>query len=222
VAALAGREADVVCLQEVTRTTLPRWTEALTGFRVQCLLPTERRLAVLLAARDLEPAGPPEVERPESVQAGRIEGALIVGAHVPNAANGWMKVTTLATLAAHLAEAAGPRVLCGDLNTPRKEHADGTVWTFARDGRGRLREERGEPWDAGERAPWEVLDDAYRRLHAPGDGEVSWAWRRWKGGYRLDHVLVSPDVEVERCEYLHAWREDGLSDHSAMECDLRW
>ena len=42
------------------------------------------------------------------------------------------------------------------------------------------------------------------------------------GGWRLDHVLVSRDVEVERCDYHHAWRTNGLSDHSAMECELRW
>jgi endonuclease/exonuclease/phosphatase family metal-dependent hydrolase len=65
-----------------------------------------------------------------------------------------------------------------------------------------------------------VLDDAFRRLHPPGDGEISWGWRRCKGGYRLDHVLVSADVRVDRCEYHHAWRLEGLSDHSALEADL--
>ena len=65
-AAVLRREADVICLQEVTKTTLPRWAEALAPMRVQCLLPQERRLAVLLAAHDLEPAEPPIVGRPES------------------------------------------------------------------------------------------------------------------------------------------------------------
>jgi hypothetical protein len=36
-----------------------------------------------------------------------------------------------------------PRVLCGDLNTPRRELPDGDVITFARDSRSRLRPERG-------------------------------------------------------------------------------
>lgn len=153
--------------------------------------------------------------------AGEVEGVLVIGAHVPNAANGWVKVETLEVLAAHLAAAGErPRLLCGDLNTPRREHADGTVWTFARDGRGRLRPERGERWDSGERAPWGALDDGFRRLHPPGDGVVSWTWRRWKGGYRLDHVLVSPDVDVGDCRYHHRWRESGLSDHSAIEADV--
>ena len=43
-----------------------------------------------------------------------------------------------------------PRVLCGDLNTPRREHPDGRVISFARDTRERLREERGERWDDAE------------------------------------------------------------------------
>lgn len=217
---MASRSADLVCLQEVTATTLPRWREALGEMTVRCLLPERRRLAVLLAGRGLEEAPVPEVGRPESVRAGRLGGMLVLGAHVPNAANGPVKVQTLQALADHLAAAPGPRVLCGDLNTPRREHSDGTVWTFARDGRGRLRPERGEAWEAAERAPWTVLDDAFRRLHPPGDGAISWGWRRWKGGYRLDHVLVSADVVVDRCAYLHSWREDGLSDHSAMECEL--
>jgi endonuclease/exonuclease/phosphatase family metal-dependent hydrolase len=213
-----SRGADVVCLQEVTRTTLPRWREALGA--VHCRIDDRRRLSVLLAGA--EPVEPPAVARPESVQAGTVDGLLVVGAHVPNAANGWVKAETLQALGDHLAAASGPRLLCGDLNTPRKEHADGTVWSFARDRYGRLRPERGERWDRGERAPWEALDDAYRRLHPPGDGEVSWAWRRWRGGYRLDHVLVSDEVVVDRCEYLHDWRVAGLSDHSPMECDLSW
>lgn len=217
---MASRDGDVVCLQEVTATTLPRWREALTGMTVSCLLPEHRRLAVLLAARGLDEAPAPGVGRPESVRAGRVDGVLVLGAHVPNAANGVIKAETLQALGDHLARQTGPRVLCGDLNTPRKEHADGTVWTFARDAHGRLRPDRGESWDAAERAPWTVLDDAFRRLHPPGDGTISWGWRRWRGGYRLDHVLVSDDLAVERCAYLHRWREDGLSDHSAMECEL--
>jgi endonuclease/exonuclease/phosphatase family metal-dependent hydrolase len=215
--AVLSRNADVVCLQEVTKTTLPRWREILGPSL--CRIDEQRRLSVLLTCG--EEAEAPVVERPESARAVRWGGALIVGAHVPNAANGWVKVTTLAALAAHMTRAAGPRILCGDLNAPRRELPDGTLWSFARDGKGRLREERGEPWEEGELAPWRVLDDAFRRTHPYGHKEVSWAWPHG-GGWRLDHVLVSPEVVVERCEYLHAWREDGLSDHSAMECDLTW
>ena len=65
---------------------------------------------------------------------------------------GLAKVLTHEAVYRHLRPGRGPRVICGDLNTPRREHADGSVWTFARDRYGRLRPERGERWDAAERA----------------------------------------------------------------------
>jgi hypothetical protein len=56
------------------------------------------------------------------------------------------KARTHEAVFAHLAVSAPGRLrlLCGDLNTPRKEHPDGTIWTFARDRHGRPRPERGE------------------------------------------------------------------------------
>ena len=41
------------------------------------------------------------------------------------------------------------------------------------------------------------------------------------GGWRLDHVFVSAELEPVAATYHHAWRDDGLSDHSALEVDLR-
>jgi hypothetical protein len=34
---------------------------------------------------------------------------------------------------------------------------------------------------------------------------------------RLDHILASSELRPGDCEYIHGWRELGLSDHSAME-----
>jgi endonuclease/exonuclease/phosphatase family metal-dependent hydrolase len=60
--------------------------------------------------------------------------------HVPNAANGSVKVETLQAIRHGVAVArAAPRLVCGDLNTPRRELANGEVMSFARDRRGRLR-----------------------------------------------------------------------------------
>jgi hypothetical protein len=44
------------------------------------------------------------------------------------------KVRTHEAVYAHLADdtVSHPRILCGDLKTPREEYADGPVWTFAR------------------------------------------------------------------------------------------
>ncbi|MGG7377568.1 hypothetical protein ACQ7B2_01840, partial [Escherichia coli] len=62
-------------------------------------------------------------------------------------------IRTHEAVAALLAQPSDvPRVLCGDLNTPRRELADGTLLTFAHDSKGRLRPERGERWDRAERA----------------------------------------------------------------------
>jgi exodeoxyribonuclease III len=118
------------------------------------------------------------------------------------------------------------RVLCGDLNTPRKEHPDGTIWTFARDQYGRLRPERGEAWDQAELALIQRLHaygfrDAYRALHGYDRRELSWKWPRLKGGDRLDHLLLCGPWDATRCRYLHEPRAIGLSDHSPLLAELQ-
>jgi exodeoxyribonuclease III len=156
-AALGAREPDVVALQEVTARTLPLWEAALATIGLPHVAATlgaadparvpagPRRTGVLLAARAaLEPLpGLLPVPWPETAIAGRVDGIEVHTVHVPNAANGWVKVRTLEAVRAGLAAGAGPRVLCGDLNTPRREHPDGSVISFARDTRERLRPERG-------------------------------------------------------------------------------
>jgi endonuclease/exonuclease/phosphatase family metal-dependent hydrolase len=117
-------------------------------------------------------------------------------------------------------------VLCGDLNTPRREHPDGTVWSFARDGHGRLRPERAGAWDEAELGIVPGLaelgmTDCFRALNGYASREPSWTWRRWGGGYRLDHVFVSAELEPVDARYHHDWRDNGLSDHSALEVVLR-
>ena len=152
------------------------------------------------------------------------DGTEVVHVHSPISPKPDLaKVRTHETVHRHLADHAPgyARILCGDLNTPRKEHADGSVWTFARDRHGRLRPERGERWDQAELALIRGLEpygfrDAYRLLHPYDVDELSWEWPRWGGGYRLDHIIVSSEVAVEECRYEHRWREDGLSDHSAL------
>jgi exonuclease III len=129
---------------------------------------------------------------------------------------------------AGLAQRSGPRMLCGDLNTPRREEPDGTVWSFARDGRGRLREERAGFWDEAELGVVPGLrelgfTDAFRTLHGYGAREPSWTWRRISGhagGWRLDHAFCSADLRPVACAYHHDWRDSDLSDHSALEVDV--
>jgi endonuclease/exonuclease/phosphatase family metal-dependent hydrolase len=232
-----GARADVVCLQELTPNTLPRWREALlgagyAGIEQAPLDPSGSRtrpLAVLTACREpltgVPVAGVPWSERVLAVRSSG--GAEIVNLHSPISPKPDLaKVRTHEAVHRHLAHtAAHPRIVCGDFNTPRKEHPSGEVWTFARDQWGRLRADRGERWDEAELAILRGLEpygirDAFRLRHGYERRELSWEWPRWQGGYRLDHILVSSHFGVEEIEYLHAWRTDGLSDHSPVVAQL--
>jgi exonuclease III len=226
---------DVVCLQEVTAPTAPWWLERLAAAGLEAEvapLPRAREgskpLAVLTAARERLTVSPVEgVPWPERVLAARAGPLEIVNVHSPISSKaGLVKVLTHEAVYRHLATGAGPRIVLGDLNTPRREHPDGSVWTFARDRYGRLREERGERWDAAETALIRGLErhgfrDAFRSLNRFDVKEPSWEWPRWGGGYRLDHLIASAEVDVTTCSYRHDWRrEDKLSDHSALVAEL--
>ena len=247
-AALAGRDPDVVALQEITRRTLPLWRAALSTIgltHIRASLdgadpgrqPTDRRrTGVLLSSRaplaDASASLP--VPWPEtalaattsSVATGEIEVHCV---HVPNAANGWVKVQTLKAIRSGLAIGPpAPRVLCGDLNIPRRELPSGEVISFARDSRGRLRPDRGTEWDQAELGVVPGLrevgyEDAFRALHGYASKEPSWTWRRIAGhggGWRLDHLFTSKELSPVAAVYHHEWRDEGLSDHSPLEVDL--
>ena len=234
---VAAARADVVALQEVTSRTAPLWRAALAhaGF-LACedtldtpvTIAGRRRLAVLTAAR--EPLrrlpGVPDAPWPERVLCCELGGVEIVNLHSPIApAPDLAKVRTHEAVAAYLTAADdGPRILCGDLNTPRRELAGGDVLTFAHDSAGRLRPERGERWDRAERSLVHGLRergwvDAFRSLHDDGERHASWTFSNNRGGWRLDHVLVS-GLRPVAAAYAHDWRLAGLSDHSPLVVDL--
>jgi exonuclease III len=228
-------EPDIVCLQEVTPVTAGPWLErlaedGLTGALAPLPKTREgsRPLAVLTAARsDLETREVADVPWPERVLAARVGGLEVVNVHSPISQKaGLVKVMTHEAVFRHLRRGTGPRVVLGDLNTPRREHRDGSVWTFARSRNGRLRAERGERWDAAETALIRGLEpsgfrDAFRELNGFDSKEPSWEWPRTGGGYRLDHLIASAEVDVSECAYRHEWRrEDKLSDHSALVARL--
>jgi len=225
-------EPDLICLQEVSRTTASTWTRKLTdgGWLHAAIAepdenrsPGRRTLSVLTAARQpLERRDIPHLPWPERVLCTKIGALELVNVHSPiSPSPGLAKVLTHEAVHAFLAAGEGPRVLCGDLNTPRREHPDGRVWTFARTRNGKLRPERGERWDRAELALIKDLEahgfrDAFREIHGLEVREPSWVWQRWGGGYRLDHLIVSSEVKVQDVRYLHEWRDEGLSDHSAL------
>lgn len=232
-AAIRAVAADIVALQEVTPRTLPLWRAALAeaGFASTetALEPAgervkRRRLGVLTAVRwPLERlASPAEVPWAERVLCCRVDGIEVINMHSPIApAPGLAKVRTHEAIARYLSPAGSrPRILCGDLNTPRRELPDGDVLTFAHDSAGRLRPERGERWDRAERARVVGLReqgwiDAFRSLHGYGEREASWTFSNDRGGWRLDHVLLR-GLRPVASAYAHEWRRAGLSDHSPL------
>jgi exonuclease III len=231
-----GLGADVVCLQELTPATAAPWSERLraAGYEVAgAPMPRvgdgSRPLGVLVAARSpLSPVTVEDVPWPERVLAARLGALEVVNVHSPISPKpGLAKVRTHEAVFRHVAAPAEhPRLVCGDLNTPRREHPDGSVWTFARTRHGKLRPERGERWDAAETALIRGLEshgfrDAFRAVNGHELKEVSWEWPRWGGGYRLDHLIVSAEIDVEECRYLHEWRRElRLSDHSPLVARL--
>jgi len=229
---------DLVCLQEVTPRTGGMWFEALAeagwpevamaGGDVGDRPERGRPLYALTAARaKLEVLQIPGLPWPERAVATVVGGIEVINVHSPISPKpGLAKVRTHEAIHAYVRSRPGPLVLCGDLNTPRKEHADGRVWTFARTQHGKLRPDRGERWDQAELALIKGLEDhgfrdAFRERHGLEVREVSWEWRRWGGGYRLDHLIVSAEVEVPEISYLHPWRKEGLSDHSPLLAEVR-
>ena len=134
-----------------------------------------------------------------------------------------MKVRTLEAVHDVLAGGDGtPRLVCGDFNTPRYEARDGVVTTFARTQSGRLREEYGDRHDRAELLlvddlPRRGWTDAFRSLHGYERRDRSYMIKPPGYGWRLDHVICSPELRPVGCDYLHEWaRELRLSDHSGM------
>ena len=190
---------------------------------------TRRALGVLIATRDALARRPPpaDVPWPERILCCAVRGVEVVNLHSPiSPAPDLAKVRTHEAVAAYLLQTpASPRVLCGDLNTPRRELPDGEILTFAHDSAGRLRPERGERWNQAERALVHGLRehgwvDAFRALHGYGERQASWTFHGDRGGWRLDHVLVL-GLQPIGAAYAHEWRRIGLSDHSALIVDMR-
>jgi endonuclease/exonuclease/phosphatase family metal-dependent hydrolase len=103
-----------------------------------------------------------------------------------------VKVETPEALLASLAASGPPRILGGDLNTPARRRMLVGLEALG-------------------------MADVFRTLNGSAARDLSWAWPRHRGGYRLDHVLASASLRPTACRYHHDWRERGLSDHSGVE-----
>jgi endonuclease/exonuclease/phosphatase family metal-dependent hydrolase len=237
-AALGTMEADVVALQEVRASAYAAWHDALTGLGYPYVAATlrdaaarpqpERRLGVLVAARapieayaslDTLPWPGRHLAVHTTLDDTPVELHVL---HAPISAKADdVKVRTLEAMFVHLATPSPvPRILVGDLNTPQYESREGEVRTFARTRAGKIRPDYGERHDAAELALIVGLRahgyvDAFRAVNGYAARDRSWMYGHGKMGYRLDHVIVR-DLDPRACAYVHAWREQGLSDHSAV------
>jgi endonuclease/exonuclease/phosphatase family metal-dependent hydrolase len=225
-------------LQEVTSKSLIGWKGRLEreGYEVETSVPTVdsppgRRLGVLIASRHAftlvkKPMGVPWPERllvadvrlPDFSQALRV-----VCLHAPLSQDpDQVKIRTFEAVHANLAALSPsmPAILCGDLNTPQHEAADGIVQTFGQTRKGKMHARMGQRQDDAERAILTGLPgwhDAFRELYGYEVSGRSWkASRGSNPGYRLDHIFLSPNLRATACEYDHMVRENRLSDHSAM------
>lgn len=180
----------------------------------------------------------PWPERILSVEVAAPSGSFkLHTTHIPpGSSNGPIKIEMLEAVLKLIAAAApAPQILCGDFNVPQVETAEGRIVTWGEKisstGIVKLRRARyglrGDRWDRAERGAMQghtdsILIDAYRHLHGYARGDFSWFLKRkaLKIGRRFDHAFCSPAVKILRCEYLHDLREQGLSDHSALELDF--
>lgn len=199
-----------------------------------------RRYGLLLASRyALTPQIPDlfQVPWPERVLSAAVQTPTgpvdIYNTHVPpGSSNGWVKVDHLIGLFDGLAHLhSNPRILCGDFNTPQAELSSGEVVTWAQrlkqDGNWRIvrtiQGKAGSAWDEAERrvlvelAKWD-LQDVFRRVNGYEIVDFSWFLHRKSDviGRRFDHIYASTQLRPGSCEYIHALRTQGLSDHSPI------
>jgi exonuclease III len=229
--AVARREPDIVALQEVTEERLSHWSHCLRedgleyftdSSELLCGRPKQTFIASRWPFVPLPTIPGPQPERVLSIVIDSPWGQVEVhNAHVPNGSTyGLIKVATFESIYERLARPAfRHRLLCGDLNSPQCEGANGEVATFAD-----WHREHAERWDAAERsvltglAEWD-LPDLFRQLHGYARRETTWERRTRRGavGRRFDHVFASSSLRGVGCDYIHGWRETKLSDHSAVE-----
>ena len=208
----------------------------------QSLLKGPRRLGVLIATNyDLKTRSQNEFEINwiERILAADIttphETIEFYNTYIPpGSSNRWKKIETLEGLYKGLAKhTEKKRILCGDFNTPQDELLKHGVCTFAqkinKKGVPKLKKifrgGSGNRWDQGERNILEGLkefnlSDAYRRNHPIPKKAYSFVIeRRGKvvAKRRFDHFFLSKEFKIKSIEYLHQFRESGLSDHSPLE-----
>ena len=243
IAALLAESPDVVALQEIRDESVRAWRDGLERAGFAHVLDSSdlidvpslsgrayRRIYFNLVASHWPLQRHPslQLEFPERYLAatvGRDRAEFEVhNAHLPpGSTRGLIKVDMFEALYGSLSGISErPRIMCGDFNTPRMEREDGTVEFW-----GSSHPRHTERWDDAERSvvlglAEHDLADVFRALNGYSATDISWVVRRrgkqWSRRY--DHIFASRRLQATCCRYLHEWREQGLSDHSAIEADF--
>ncbi len=232
VGAALAHGPDIVVFQEVRAAAFPElarcFAEAgLVNFATSSSSVLGHRMSRYVAVASRFPfraAAPVDGPAPETAVCLEIEtpdGAFeLVGVYVPSIARkDGVKVPTQHAMNSRMAHAATrPHIICGDFNSPKAESEEGVTLFFKPS---RPLEYAGEHALMGGLLEY-GLRDAFRQCNGYEDPAPSWFWknRGRTGGYRLDHIFVSPHFEVRRCWYDHEVRERGLSDHSLMLAEV--
>jgi exonuclease III len=235
-AALVELQPDVIALQEVNINTAPNFATQLAAHGYPYTLHSfqnganrelhraggARRYGVLIAGKtplELVTLTPLELPWAERALAAYVTGAWgkleIFNVYVPiGSTPNSHKPGTLEIIYDYFSRASEHlRLLCGDFNTPKAESTDGKVTPFAP--KVRATPELNIMTGLAQHG----LPDVFRRLHGYGVNEHSWVCknRGRQFGYRLDHIFASPALNPVSCRYIHALREQRLSDHSPIE-----
>lgn len=217
--AILALRPDLVVITEFRRTTGGQLAGVLHdhGLNHQlCTDPPAQTNGILIAAntplaRASSPAHPDLAQRSLDAHLPELD-AWLTGVHLPDAAQGdhhatarkahhWQALLRLAR-----ARTGRRHVLLGDFNTGR-HRLDEPGRTFT------CTPLLGKLVTLG-------YADAYRELEPAGAAR---SWFSHAGqGFRLDHAFVSPPLRpaIRAAEYLHAPREQGLSDHAPMRLTL--
>jgi endonuclease/exonuclease/phosphatase family metal-dependent hydrolase len=234
---LLERAPDLIALQEVTVATAPVWRERLVAEGYQMIdtadllaatppdAAIKRKYCNLIASRwELRPLRPLDVVFPEKYLSAHVNfdrGLELHVAHLPpGVTRGLTKIEAFVAIYSRLAcSCEVPRILCGDFNSPQRETRDGQTITWAD------HYPRHEAlWDAAELSVLRGLahfdlPDVFRDLNGWDATDVSFVAKRGDNevGRRFDHVFASKALKAQTCDYVHEWREQRLSDHSAIE-----
>ena len=237
---------DIVTLQEVTINREDAFRERLTGMGLKEVYYSGRPDAVrmrygnIIASRwplDAIELRYPQKELPRPQALAQVSvtvdgrSIVVITAHIPNYDGyGWEKIDTFHVLNRLVQRAKGrPCIVTGDFNEPQFEMRNGHILTKAQepDGKGGFsfwpdeedysgRTRTAREWDAAVRWVFEKSGLRHAYWEAHGDGTM--AVTHVSGGREcwIDHMFVSDEFHVEKCDYLPQLRGRGLSDHSAL------